>query len=293
MLATINGRVLMSDAGYFDSTGLNPLSDVDESTNLELARSEHQGIRDAMTLAGISVVQVEAPDDCPDGVYAANWGLCIDDAVVFSRLPRQREAEGSYVRQLFLTDKRLRRQFNRLIDPPYLFSGQGDALVCGDYIFCGQGYRTDPRMHGYLARIFPDKRVVSLQTVPLLDDDGSPVINPISGLADSYFYDLDLAFSILGPGIIAWCVDAFTPESQTVIRNLAGFKKIEVAYDEAVTRFACNLISTGETVVMSAGAPKFQAAIEAAGLKTVTPPVRELAKGGGYIRCVSLTLDNN
>ena len=43
---------------------------------------------------------------------------------------------------------------------------------------------------------------------------------------------------------------------------------------------------------MGADAPDLRAALEARGLTTVTPTVRELGKGGGYIRCTTLTLDN-
>ena len=68
--------------------------------------------------------------------------------------------------------------------------------------------------------------------------------------------------------------------------------KIEVSFEEATKGFACNLVSTGETVIMSAHAPALQAAIEAHGLKTLTSDISELAKGGGYIRCTTLTLDN-
>ena len=66
--------------------------------------------------------------------------------------------------------------------------------------------------------------------------------------------------------------------------------KITVSYDEAVKSFACNLVSTGETVIMSANAPKLQRDIERYGLTTITPEVAELPRGGGYIRCVSLNL---
>jgi N-dimethylarginine dimethylaminohydrolase len=42
---------------------------------------------------------------------------------------------------------------------------------------------------------------------------------------------------------------------------------------------------------MSATAPELKANIEAKGLTVVTPHVSELAKGGGYIRCTTLTLN--
>ena len=89
--------------------------------------------------------------------------------------------------------------------------------------------------------------------------------------------------------MIAYCPDAFDAESRDKIAKLP-LEKIEVSYKEAVKGFACNLVSTGETVIMSNQAPELQAAIESHGLKTITPNVRELPRGGGYIRCVSLTL---
>ncbi len=79
------------------------------------------------------------------------------------------------------------------------------------------------------------------------------------------------------------------PESQEKLRALP-LEKIEVSLDEAMSGFACNLVSTGKTVIMGANAPKFKAAVEAAGLKTITPQINELSKGGGYIRCTTLTL---
>jgi N-dimethylarginine dimethylaminohydrolase len=81
------------------------------------------------------------------------------------------------------------------------------------------------------------------------------------------------------------------PESQVKIRELP-MEKIEVSLKEATEGFACNLVSTGEAVVMSAHAPELQAAIEGRGLRTITPQITELLKGGGYIRCTTLTLDN-
>jgi N-dimethylarginine dimethylaminohydrolase len=43
---------------------------------------------------------------------------------------------------------------------------------------------------------------------------------------------------------------------------------------------------------MSAFAPHLKAELEQRGLRVITPVVQELGKGGGYIRCTTLTLDN-
>jgi N-dimethylarginine dimethylaminohydrolase len=118
------------------------------------------------------------------------------------------------------------------------------------------------------------------------------MINSVTGWPDSFFYDIDLAIAILRDDLIAWCPGAFLPESQDKIRGLQ-VEKIEVSLEEAKKGFCCNLISTGETVIMSNHAPNLQRAIEEHGLKTVTPSITELCKGGGFIRCTSLTLDNS
>jgi len=64
-----------------------------------------------------------------------------------------------------------------------------------------------------------------------------------------------------------------------------------VSLHEAEDAFACNLVSTGEVVVMGDGAPVLKAALESHGLTVYTPHIQELSKGGGYIRCTTLTID--
>jgi N-dimethylarginine dimethylaminohydrolase len=287
----MNQTVLMSGADVFGVEELNPYSDRSVQPDVAAAVAEHAAIRDALESAGVKVVQVDAPESCQDGVYTANWAMVRGDKAVLSSLPKQRQAETPFA------EKYLRGLGKQIIQPPYRFSGQGDALPCGNLLFAGSQYRTDPRMHQFLADEL-GYEVISLQAMPELDASGQPVTNAVTGWPDSFFYDIDLAISILRwpsastLGLIAWCPEAFTPESQEKLRALDKVEKIEVSLSEAQTGFACNLVSTGQTVVMSARAPQLQKAIEASGLKTITPTITELAKGGGYIRCTTLTLDN-
>lgn len=280
----INATVLMSGPQYFAVEELNPYSDKNTQPNVSRAAEEFDTIRQALTDAGVTVETFGSPEGCQDGIYTANWGLCRNGTALLSSLPHMRSQEEAYAREA-LEDQGL-----SVIPAPFLFSGQGDALPCGDLIFMGQGYRTDPRMHQVVADEL-GYQVISLQTVPQLDSSGQPVINGVTQLPNSFFYDLDLALSIITPELIAWCPDAFTPESQAILKEL-DIDKIEVSYDEAVKGFACNLVSTGETVIMSNKAPELQSELEARGFTTVTPDITELAKGGGYIRCTTLTLDN-
>lgn len=211
-----------------------------------------------------------------------------------SRLPNKRKGEESYAIDV------LRDLGKKIVLVPndLRFSGQGDALPCGNYLFAGSVYRTDQAVHAFLGSTL-GYDVISLQTKPLrgLFGRGKQVINATTGWPDSYYYDIDLALAVIqapdgdNKGLIAWCPEAFMKESVAKIRALP-IDKIEVSLKEAKKAFACNLVSTGETVVMSAFAPKFKAELESRGLKSLTPEVRELGKGGGYIRCTTLTLDN-
>lgn len=277
----------MSGVDFFDDrAAINPFMSADVAIDRAKAQAEHQSIRAALESVGVTVVQVAPPTDCQDGVYTANWALVSGDTAIMSVLPNARKGEERYAERV------LRDYGKRIVKVPegLRFSGQGDALPCGRFLLCGSGYRSDRAAHAFLASEL-DYEVVSLETIPKRDTDGKPVINAASGWPDSFFYDIDLAIAVLRDDLIAWCPEAFTPESQETMHALP-LRKIEVSLEEAACGFACNLVSTGEAVVMSDHAPQLQAAIEAEGIRTVTPAINELLKGGGYIRCTTLTLTN-
>lgn len=290
----INRSILMSDAAHFSAeAAINPYY-YDSTVDQAKAEDEHAHIKSFFEQAGVDVTQVPSPSTSQDGVYAANWALVRGDTAILARLPEVRSSEEDYAEKV-LQD--LGKKVVRVPDG-LKFSGQGDALACGNYLFCGSTYRSDVEAQAFAAATLGYERI-QLRTVPELDENGNEVINKVSGWADSFFYDLDLSLSIIkGPneetgekGLIAYCPDAFTPESRELLAGFDGVDKIEVSFEEAEKAFAMNLVSTGETVIMSAHAPVFTAELEKRGLKVLTPEITELAKGGGYIRCTSLTLD--
>jgi N-dimethylarginine dimethylaminohydrolase len=296
MSITINRTVLMSGADYFsDEFAINAYMDSHVPVNVQAAKAEHAAIKAAMQSAGVKVIQVAPPQDCQDGVYTANWALCRSDKAIISRLPNKRRGEELYAEQ---TLRDLGKQIIHVPDD-LRFSGQGDALPCGDFLFMGSNYRTDWQAHSFVGDQLGYK-VLSLQTIPerRWHGFGPRIVNETTGWPDSVYYDIDLALSILrGPtdgqkGLIAWCPEAFTRRSRQLLRGFDGVDKIEVSRAEATAGFACNLVSTGETVIMSAHAPRLKADLEARGFKIITPEIKELAKGGGFIRCTTLTLDN-
>lgn len=282
----------MSDAHAFSTNlAINPYYG-NSAPHLAQVEAEHASIKQMLESAGVIVTQVPAPEGSQDGVYTANWALIRGKKAVLSRLPDARKAEEAHAKKI-LTNL----GFEVIEVPNNLrFSGQGDALPFGDFLFCGQGYRADPEAQIFAAKTLGFTRI-QLQTIPKLDSSGNPVTNPISGWPDSFFYDIDLALAVLSPpsngkkGLIAYCPEAFTPESQQILADFEHAEKIHISPEEAVHGFAANLVSTGEIVIMSDHAPILKAEIEKHGFTVLTPKITELVKGGGYIRCTTLSLN--
>lgn len=295
-LPLLNKRLLMvRDASEFSVVELNEYSHDDIQPVQSEATRELNVMKQKLRNELVEIEEVDMPDGCQDAIYTANWGLVSGDTVIASRLPGPRKAEEYHARKIF------RDLGMRVIVPPWQrFSGQGDALPVDDLLFMGHGYRSDD-MESFFRRRDIRKagfnyQLVNLQTKPLPSPDGRPVLNKLSGWPDSYYYDLDLALTILQPSIgdkaplIGWCPEAFMPESQEKILKLWGrgaLRLIEVTESEAINGIACNAVSTGHAVVMSNRAPEFQAKIEAEGLRTIPVIMTETNKGGGGPRCVS------
>lgn len=288
----INTSILMSDARNFSNEQpINPYYH-QETIDCDKAIEEHKNIRRLLTEAGVKITTVPSPTACQDGVYTANWALIRGKRAVLARLPDARHNEEKYA------EKVLSGLGKKVIHIPegLKFSGQGDALACGDFLFCGSGYRSDRAAQAFAAETL-GYECIQLQTIPQSDAGGKDVINHASGWPDSFFYDIDMALAVIKApngdqrGLIAYCPEAFMPESRKLLATFDAVDKIGVSIGEAQTAFATNLVSTGKTVIMSAHAPQLAEDLRHHGLTVLTPEITELAKGGGFIRCMTLTLD--
>jgi N-dimethylarginine dimethylaminohydrolase len=293
----MNRTVLMSGADYFsDQFAINALMDSAVPVNRPRAIKEHTSIKEALESAGIKVITVDPPPDLQDGVYTANWALVRGGTALLARLPNKRQPEEAYATRYLQA-----QGFNVALLPANVsrFSGQGDSLACGDIVFTQSPYRTSQEAHNYLKSVLGFKTVYALQTKPSRWLGIGPIKkNAVTGWPDSPTYDIDLALAVLKwpseerKGLIAWCPDVFTRSSRQLLQTIEAVDTIKVSKKEAMQAYALNLVSTGETVIMNAGAPLFQGALEANGFKTITLELPELKKGGGSIRCTTLTLDN-
>jgi N-dimethylarginine dimethylaminohydrolase len=209
----MNHTVLMSGADFFDDkSAINVLMNDQIAVNVEVAVQEHQAIQEALESAGVKVIKIDPPKDCQDGVYTANWALVRNGKALMSRLPNSRKPEESYaleaVKQQGLVP---------IVLPPEVerFSGQGDALPCGDIVFTQSPYRTSENAHQHIKDLLGFKTIVNLETKPARNIFGMPKINKVTGWPDSPTYDIDLAIAIIKPptdnqkGLIAYCPDVF------------------------------------------------------------------------------------
>lgn len=263
----MNKHLLVTDALNFRvDFEINPYMHQLDQPDHAKAIAQHQAIMQAHRDAGRTLEYLPTVSDCPDMIYVANSGLTRGKKVILSQLPTERQPETPHYRQWY------EQHGYDVIEPPAAFSGQGDALPCGDYVLMGTGWRTAPELHQFVADNLGYK-VISLQTT------------------GPEYYDIDLAVAVLRPDLIAFCPEALEPASSERLANLPGVNHILISLEET-KKFAANLVSDGQTVVMTNDAPQLAAAIEAHGLKTIRCATDQLAKGGGAIRCTSLALDN-
>jgi N-dimethylarginine dimethylaminohydrolase len=292
----INKTVLVSGANYFtDKDAINALMDSSLDVDVGQAVKEHQSIIKAFKKAGIKVIEVKAPKGMQDGVYTANWALVRAGKAVLARLPNKRKPE-ELIAKLYLSDLGL--EIHELPESIRAYSGQGDSLVLDDVLFIQSPYRTSKAAHLVVKNVLGFKEVYSLTTKPQRWFKFGPARNnKITGWPDSPTFDLDLALAVIKPAtensppLIAYCPRLFKRPSRKILKDLNGFDKLIISKDEALKAYAPNLVSTGETVIMNSGAPKFKADLVKHGLKVIELDLPELKKGGGSIRCTSLTLD--
>jgi N-dimethylarginine dimethylaminohydrolase len=262
-----NHSLLMCRPHYFRiAYQINPYMDLSQQPDPRELKAEYKSIVEAHISAGRTVHFIDPDPDLPDQLYTANQALIRGKQAVLGNLPPQRARETELLRPW------LEEHGYEVIGCPYPFSGQGDCLPTGTgAVIKGRGWRSDPRSDDVVREAL-----------------GYDII-PIQTISDAW-YDNDLVFGIIQPGLVAVAWDALDEPSQQLLRGRDDLEYIDVSLEEA-ERFACNLVSDGTTVVMPAGCPQLAADLTARSLKVVERPIDQLRLGGGAIRCSALALD--
>ena len=217
----------------------------------------------------MEIVLTEPKKGLPGMVFAANAGLAWGDKLIASNFRhevRRREVDS------FENWFQVRGYEIFHLPEENLFEGEGDLLLCGDFLFAGYHIRSDITSHQKVAEIL-EREILSLE------------------LANDWFYHLDTCFCPLGKGQALFHPAAFDPYALKVMENnLATL--IPVPEDEA-RRFACNAIVAEKNIVINEGCPQTCEKLHSLGFSVFETPLSEFIKAGGSAKRLVLKVPHN
>jgi N-dimethylarginine dimethylaminohydrolase len=245
---------------------INPWMRRDRKPDQALAAAQWRGLRDTLQRLGAEIDLIEPQPALPDMVFTANAGLVAGTKFIRSNFRhKERRGESPHFEKWFAE-----RGYEIVsLAEDQFFEGEGDALFCGDTLFCGYRFRSDIQSHvliGDLLRCL----VISVE------------------LADDRFYHLDTCFCALPDGGAIWYPPAFDEYAQRAIRQHVPLL-LDVPEEEAL-HFACNAVVLGRDIVLPEGCPRLSHALEARGYRCHPLPMAEFIKAGGACKCLTLFL---
>ena len=245
---------------------INPWMHRSRNADRAQASTQWEQLRAALQHCGGQVELIEPQPGLPDMVFTANAGLAVGHRFIRSNFRhKERRGEQAHFEQWFAKDG-----YELVCLPGELFfEGEGDALFCGDTLFCGYRFRSDIRSHQWLSDLL-GCLAVSLE------------------LVDERFYHLDTCFCPLPDGSALWYPAAFDDYGQQAIRQHVR-DLIAVAPEEAL-RFACNAVVMKTEIIMPDGCPRLRATLEQRGYHCHELPMSEFLKAGGACKCLTLLL---
>lgn len=265
----------------------------DPNDFLKNAMRQWDSLRHAFEAAGARVVLVDPDPQAEDAVFTADPTLSlvlgnnlkpVTILSKFSNEPRQREVQMSLAKILEFSSDR------DVTDAPYHSEGTGDNVYdpFRDCFWSGHvnepgrknasSGRSDIRSHDLLSKI-----------------TGVPVIS--MGVVRPYFH-IDTSMAPLPGGEIVVYKDGMTQEAYQNILD-KGMKPfglnpdqyiIPVSKEDAL-RYACNLRTIGNTVVIPECSPELQKRISDRGYTVVTAPLTYFMATGGAPHCLGNNLN--
>ena len=250
---------------------INPWMSLKRQANQARTMAQWQRLYDLLTRQlGVRIRLLPPRPGVPDLVFTANAGLVAGRTFIRSnfRYP-QRQAEEPIGERYF---RRAGFQVVNL-NPRFDFEGEGDALWMHRTLVFGFRYRSDAPVHEELARI------LKVRVLPV-------------ELTDKRFYHLDTCFCPLNERAALWFPGAFDRYGRKVIESVA---ENPIAVSEAdATRFVCNAIVTGRSVVMQSGcSTALRRHLTRRGFDLYPVDLSEFLKAGGSAKCLVLRLSRS
>ena len=254
-------------AHYRIAYEINPWMRRANAVQTERANAQWRRLRDTLTALGVDVELVDQGADTPDMTFTANAGIAVGERFIPTnfRFPERQLEEARFIRWFQAHGYRI-----ETVHEPHYWEGEGDVLPGDGVVFAGYRFRTEFRALDHVDELL-GRETVRLE------------------LTDPRFYHLDTCLAPLGGGRALVYPPAFTAESQAVLER--HFATPIAVSDHDASRFACNAVVAGETVVLNAGCAETVGALRHHGFAVAETPMDEFIKAGGSAKCLVLTLD--
>ncbi|MCL1982107.1 MAG: arginine deiminase family protein [Clostridiales bacterium] len=224
-----------------------------------LALKQHEAYISALEKCGVGITLLDANDDYPDSCFVEDVALCTKKCAIITRpgaLSRRGEAALPDIKAAV---EKFFANIEFIKEPGTIEAG--DIMMVGDHFYIGLSNRTNEDGARQMMRCL-EKYGMSGSLVPL-----NEVLHLKTGL--SYLENNNLLV----------CGEFVTKP------DFAEFNRIEVPIEEA---YAANCIWVNGNVLMPAGYPKTQKAVERLGYTVIPVDTSEYKKIDGGLSCLSL-----
>ncbi len=224
--------------------------------DVELARWQHRGYREALTGLGAEVRELGVLDEHPDSCFVEDTALVLDEVAVITRPALEvRRGEVESVAEALRRERELLR-----VEAPATIEG-GDILLVEKTLFVGRTSRSNREGREALATLL------------------EPFGYEVRGVSTPGCLHLKSAVTRIGSRTLlvnpAW-IDT---------EPLAGLELVEVDPSEPS---GANTVWTGDAILMPASYPRTTGRLEERGLRVTTVDLSEFQKAEGATTCLSL-----
>ena len=258
-------KVLMCPPIAFDVVyAINPWMDLNNKPDKELAFKQWDNLYNTYVKLNIEVDLIEQDMNLPDMVFTANAGIVDGNTFICSNFaPPERKPEEKLFQKWFSDngyDVKILQNHQ---------SGEGDALLLNDKLYCGYGYRSDLEAYDEIAKVI-DKDIVPLKII------------------DPYFYDLDLLFCPLGDRGCLSYPQGLAQVSQDIVTALPNNI---ILNDHEVRKHLCNSIYVDGKLIMNSCSERLREKLFKLDIEPIIIDISEFGKAGGGLKCLTLKLN--
>ena len=264
-------KLLMCAPNYYGiEYEINPWMDLQQQVKKEAAQQQWENLYQTLSALDIDIALIQQKPGVPDMVFTANAGLWYQNkiALPYFKYP-ERQKETQFFRAWFLqAGFSFLNDYNLEHPDIHHFEGAGDALLAGDKLFVGYGFRSDKAFYEE-AVYFDQSKVIYCE------------------LVHPNFYHIDTCFCPLNEHQAIWYPDAFSVNAQKNMRQ--AIELIDVPIEEA-SSFACNAVVYGQHIVIPSDTPVLSKKLRALGMTVHHCEMTEYIKAGGACKCLTLRI---